>query len=375
MHRTFTVVTLPLVVSTTVLVFHTDAVRAGEPGFRIRTHHSGKETSSPHLAAGVAFDSKRARMIIFGYVRGTADGEGGRLTTYDPQKDAFGTIETSGATPTGVAYPSLVYDPKRDALFLFGGWPKNGNEPTDELWTLHLGGGQRPAWRMLPQEKQSPRARNGGVMVLDVARDRLLLHGGDGGPHPKYGFTPLNDLWAYELTRDVWVRLEPKGPLPAPRWNHCAAIDNDSGKMFVFGGTGYTCEEQLVRDRDVFILDLERLEWTRRPCSGACPDPVQGATLTLDRQARALVLVGGLRTSDSGESGTTSVWVYDLATGLWFEHRGIDRKYRRAHTAVYDPSGRQHIVHGGETSWVRGNHYKRGQPLYDTMLLSLTRPE
>ncbi len=41
--------------------------------------------------------------------------------------------------------------------------------------------------------------REGAATVLDAKRDRLLLHGGDGGLHPTYGYTPLSDLWAYDL--------------------------------------------------------------------------------------------------------------------------------------------------------------------------------
>ena len=344
-----------------------------QPGFRITTRSAGEESSLAHIAAAATFDSRRNQMIIFGEMEPTV--EGGQLTTYDPQKDEFGTIETGDATPTGVVYPSLVYDPKRDALFLFGGWSRNSDEPTNELWTLSLGGQERPEWRMLLQEKQSPPARNGAVMVLDVSGDRLLLHGGDGGPHPKYGFTPLDDLWTYDLTRGEWERLDPTGTPPEPRWNHCAAIDNDSGRVFVFGGAGYTAQEQLVRDRDVFVLDLKSMAWTRLPCSTPRPGPVQGAALTLDSRARALVLVGGLSISDSGESGTTSVWVYDLANSTWSEQEGIDPAHRRAHTAVYDSNGGQHIVHGGETARIAGNFYEHGEPLHDTIILSLAQTQ
>ena len=244
--------------------------------------------------------------------------------------------------------------------------------PTDEFWMLQLGVGESKSWHLLRSRTKAPSARNGAVMVLDLSRDRLILHGGDGGPHPKYGYTPLDDLWSYDLTMRQWKRLNPVGTPPDPRWNHCAAIDQDSEKMYVFGGTGYTSSLRLVRDRDLFILDLKSLTWTRRHCSIECPDSRQGATLTLDESAAALVLIGGLRNSNEGPSGTTSGWIYDLATSVWFETKDIDRKFRRSHTAAYDPISKRHVVHGGQTAWERRNHYEKGQPLNDTLQISIT---
>lgn len=69
-------------------------------------------------------------------------------------------------------------------------------------------------------------------MVTDLSRDWLILHGGDGGPHPKEGYTPLSDLWSYDLAIGRWKRLGLVGTPADPRWYHSAAIDHDSGKMY-----------------------------------------------------------------------------------------------------------------------------------------------
>lgn len=360
-----------LVICSAILLMLVTSALAGKPRFRITKRVSTHKTSAPHIAAAAAFDTKRGRMIMFGNLAPPGEDKKSGLITYDPAKDEFGMITTAGASPSGVAYPSMVYEPKRDALYLFGGWEQDATEPTDELWTLQLGDGGRKSWRRLSNVKNAPPARNGGVMVIDRSRDRLVLHGGDGGPHPQNGFTPLDDLWSYDLATERWKKLSPVGSPPDPRWNHSATIDHASGKMYLFGGTGYTSTLRLVRDRDLFILDLDSLNWTRQRCWGECPDSRQGATLTFDEATAALVLVGGLRTSDEGPSGTTSVWIYDLVTSRWSEMENVYRKFRRAHTAAYDPIGEQHIVHGGQTAWVRRNHYKRGQPLYDTVLISV----
>lgn len=345
---------------------------ARTPGFAVSSQVVEERGPSPHIGAASAFDAKRGRMIIFGGAApGSADASD-RLTTFDPASRQFSIIETEGARPSGVFHPSLVYEGRRDALFLFGGWPDKAEKPSDELWTLALSATQ-PTWTRLAPDGDAPRARNGAVMRLDAAEDRLLLHGGDGGPHPKFGFTPLNDLWAFDLTKQRWTRLRPTGARPDWRWNHCATIDEKSRQLFVFGGSGYTDTGSMVIDRDLFVLDLDGLAWTRRSCTGKCPGPVQDATLTFDAGARALVLAGGLSLADRGESGTRSLWLYDLAAETWSEKSGVDAGFRRAHTAVYDPRSKQHIIYGGQTVTARANHFQRGEPLLDALLITITR--
>lgn len=361
-----------LACSVLVLVLATTA-SAGAPRFRITKRVSPHKTTAPHISAAAVFDTKRRRVVVFGNLAPMGEDKNPGLNTYDPAGNGFKVIATTGVSPSSISYPSMVYEPKRDALYLFGGWKPGATSPVDELWMLKLGGDGPKSWRRLGSREDAPPARNGCVMVIDLPRDRLILHGGDGGIHPEYGFTPLADLWSYDLALGKWRRLSPTGTPPGPRWNHSAAVDHDSGKMYVFGGSGYTSTLRPVRDRDIFILNLKSLIWTRRRCSGECPDSRQGATLTFDDAVAVLVLVGGLRISDEGPSGTRSVWIYDLATSKWSEKEDLDRSSRRAHTATYDPIGKQHIVHGGQTASVRGNHYEKGKPLYDTILISVTR--
>ena len=236
MKKTLRVACLRFVMCSALLLMLVTSARAGKPRFRITSRVSTHKTTGPHIAAAAAFDTKRERVIIFGNLAPPNEDKKPGLITYDPGRDEFGMIGTAGDSPSGVTYPSMVYDPKRDALYLFGGWGQHATGPTDEFWTLSLGDGGRRSWRRLSNQKNAPPARNGGVMVIDLPRDRLILHGGDGGPHPQNGYIPLDDLWSYDLKIGQWKRLVPNGTPPDRRWNHCAAIDQDSGSMYVFGG-------------------------------------------------------------------------------------------------------------------------------------------
>ncbi len=240
----------------------------------------------------------------------------------------------------------------------------------DNLVTT-LGGEKRLIWQGVDAGQQHPPARNGCVMVLDQKRDRILVHGGDGGPHPKYGFTPLNDLWAFDLSTKKWTQLKPAGQLPTARWNHSGAVDQQHGKMYVYGGAGYVDEKRVI-DNDVFELDLEKLTWTRRVGHGDSPTPVQGATMTYDPSADVLVVVGGLSLIETGPSGPKNLWLFGLKTENWVEYRDVLPTTRRGHTAIYDPRSGQHIVHGGRETKVRGHFYKPGEALSDTLKISIT---
>src|SRR5262249_25588480 len=145
--------------------------------------------------------------------------------------------------------------------------------------------------------KPRPKGRNGAALILDAKRNRLLLHGGDGGPNSENGFTPLDDLWEFSLSKHSWRRLQTAGVAPEPRWNHARAIDDRVGGAYLFGGAGYV-GERIVRDNVIFNLNLDDLKGGRLECKGSAPTPVEGTSLTFDEQQGALLVAGGLSLAD-----------------------------------------------------------------------------
>jgi len=356
-----------------LLAGSTQSVDGGGVGrYDVTIRRASRETPSPHIGAAAAYDSLRQRVLVFGGVDPSVDTETATLVAFKTATGRFSEVKVDGAIPKGLAFPSLAYDSSRDSLFVFGGWPKEGDRPSNELWKLELNG-EHLHWSLLASGDSAPPARNGSVMVFDSARDRLVLHGGDGGSHPTYGYTPLADLWSFDLKETKWSELATTGDVPTPRWNHSATIDAVAGEMFIFGGTGYIGEGQVVADDDLYSLDLAMLTWKRLKCSSPRPASVRGASMTFDGRLRALVLVGGLSDLDAAVSGTDRVWIYSLKEQQWFKDRQIFKKYRRDHVGVYDPSARAHLIHGGQTARKSGNHYQRGQPLTDTLVISLVR--
>jgi hypothetical protein len=377
MHRDFAAPCVPpisgravLALAASFLLLPVAVVRAQGSEYRVVVRPLAKEAPTTPIGAAATLDSKRQAMIVFGGVGPEIDGPAPTLARLDLRTGKWSPMKVTGPSPQAVGWPSLVYDAKRDALFLFGGWPGGADQPSAELWTLPLGR-EPSAWKCLAPVGNAPRARNGAALVLDAKRDRLLLHGGDGGPHPIYGYTPLNDLWAYDLTAEQWSRLEPTGQVPSPCWNHAAAISPAGDRMFIIGGGGYDAAGEEVTNRSGHVLDLEKLLWVGLSARGDVPPPVQGTTLTYDRDVAALVLVGGLSLAEEGEPGSTGVWVHDLKTGAWVEHERLLPTTRREHVAVYDPVAKRHVIFGGQTAQQRRNFYAKGTPLYDTLAILL----
>lgn len=344
----------------------------GAVSYRVTIRRATRQSLSPHIGAAAAYDSLRKRVLVFGGANPAAEAETPKLWAFATASGRFSEIQVEGELPRGLAFPSLVYDSVRDCVFVFGGWAKKGDRPNNELWKLDLKD-EKLQWSRIAGGDSSPSPRNGSVMVFDRARDRLVLHGGDGGPHPTYGYTPLADLWSLDLKEGKWAELAATGDVPTCRWNHSAALNEVASEMFIFGGTGYIGEGQVVSDNDLFVLDLETLVWTRRKCSAPCPPSLQGASLTLDDRMQSLLLIGGLTDTDAETSGLAHVWIYNLRTRKWFKDRQVFRKYRRDHVGVYDPSARAHLIHGGQTTRNPGDHHQRGQPLTDTLVISVVR--
>lgn len=364
----------PVVCLAGVLLLSPMPARAQDPRWQVAIRKTEQPGPSAAYLAAAAYDAKRENLMIAGGVDLPNRDVSRALLQFDVRKGAWSSIELADTSPGAVVKPALVYDPKRDALFLFGGWAPGTDRPSAQLWTMPLAGEKKLAWQPVDVGAHRPPHRNGCIMVLDLHGDRLLVHGGDWGPHPTYGYTPLNDLWAFDLTKRQWSRLKPVGQLPEARWDHTATVDQKNRKMFVFGGGGHV-DGRLVRDNCVFELDLEKLSWARHAGRGDAPVPVLGATMTYDTSAEVLVVVGGLSVADTGPPGSKSLWLFDLKTKTWLEYPDVFATTRRDHTAIYDPHGRQHVVYGGGTAKERANYYASGEPLRDTLMISITSKE
>ena len=206
-------------------------------------------------------------------------------------------------------------------------------------------------------------------MFTDPHADALFLFGGDGGLEPAGLFSPLDDLWRFDLRKQQWQVLQPTGSSPPARWHAMTAFDAQERRAYLFGGAGLG---EHTFDRKLYAFDVEAMRWEVVRTEGPAPPSVQGGTLTFDSANRVLVMLGGLRHEPPGSAAIADIWIFDVKRQRWDHVEGDDSIRRRDHVAVYDPASRRHYVVGGRISQQIGNFYERGRAVGSSLALEVT---
>jgi len=189
------------------------------------------------------------------------------------------------------------------SLWAFGGVDRQGLSHA-ELWRGELDrSGDEPVYRFeLVDIGSGPSPRTGGMLLADVARQRLVLIGGRLGQSSSDDVqVPSSDAWEYGLRSMRWVRLGVDFPL---------GLDLSSGgeAWQVAGGSAYIYLDSLWR------LDLETLTFELLVGSDQSgPGPRRGASLVMDATEAVLYLYGGF----SDKHWHNDLWAFDLLEGQW----------------------------------------------------------
>lgn len=144
--------------------------------------------------AGLAFDSTRGRLVLFG-------GEYGESMPVF-SADTFELIDgdwakqNSSAGPAARAFHTMAFDAKRQRVFVFGGRGAEGCFGDSWAW-------DGAAWSPI-NVAGAPEARFGAVMSWDAREEVIVLSGGTGCDD---GATNFRDLWSFDGTG--WTRRWP----------------------------------------------------------------------------------------------------------------------------------------------------------------------
>ncbi|ELR24661.1 kelch repeat-containing protein [Acanthamoeba castellanii str. Neff] len=113
-------------------------------------------------------------------------------------------------------------------------------------------------WQTLTKE-ENELLKNLGSFSLTAYRQRLYLFGG------KKGATEgSNDLYCFDLKKQLWSKVPVKGDVPPPRWGHSAALVG--GSFYIFGGIN-----SMANLNDIYQFDIRRRRW--RAVDALCPPP------------------------------------------------------------------------------------------------------
>jgi hypothetical protein len=190
-----------------------------------------RPASSPpaRFGAGIAYDSARAEVVLFG--GGTRGAGLGDTWTWN---GSTWTQQSPAISPPPRAWPAMTYDRTSSLVILFGGVANDGT-PLSDTWAW-----DGRTWRPVNPSHRPP-ARYGAAFAYDTGRATGILFGAccpgtNGG---------LNDTWAWDGTD--WTELHPAAS-PPPRAYACMAYDLDSGDLVLFGGLGYASGGQALGD-------------------------------------------------------------------------------------------------------------------------------
>ncbi|MGE0128996.1 MAG: kelch repeat-containing protein [Blastocatellales bacterium] len=169
---------------------------------------------APRAEAALAFDSRRARAILFGGYH-QVNGERRRLgDTWE--WDGARWTQASATGPSARNGVAMVYDRGRDRVALFGGNLMNGGGTETWEWDGH-------AWRRIEVMTEG---RFNPALTYDEARRRVVRFGGWNGKER------TGDTWEYD--GKTWRPLAVAGP--AAR-NHAALVyDRRRKRAILFGG-------------------------------------------------------------------------------------------------------------------------------------------
>jgi hypothetical protein len=321
------------------------------------------------------FDPARRRLVLYGGDDGVpqqcspAPHAIDELWTYDVDCGSFAQRSSQGG-PGGRARGLAVHDPLRDRMILFGGrFRSTSSGPYrvfNDVWSLAL---ETFEWQKLTTSGGPPTARSNPTGAYNPATDELVLFGGNSSTSG-LTFTPLDDVWALGLETLRWRRIATQ-PGPAARLFHTAALDPDTGTLYVYGG-GDAGAFTGPFFGDLWALDLGTGEWTELHGGGG-PSAPRGriwSTLAFDGARGRLLLFAG---HDDGEVGNNNdTWAFALGVGTWsaivppetvrtpangfcdfpadFTEPNREAPDRRsAHLAALDEARGEWVIFGGKT--------------------------
>jgi hypothetical protein len=213
---------------------------------------------------GVAFDSARARLVVFGGVSNTTGYSG---DTWEWDGASWTRTSRTGPAPRNGAV--MAFDSRRGRTVLFGGDVQSGEFGDTWEW-------DGAAWTRVAES--GPRAREGHTLVFDPDRGVSVLFGGLAGD------TTLRDTW--EWNGATWTRVAESGP-PA-RFLHGGAYDPRRRVTVIYGGDPSFPPPDSLAD----TWEWNGATWTR---AADGPGPRDHVGLAYDVTLEKIVMAGGSR--------------------------------------------------------------------------------
>lgn len=255
-------------------------------------------TPGARIDPSAIYDPVRHRMILFG---GSGSLVGQPTDVWVLPLDGSGgpwqVLPVSGAAPPARRLTTMIYDPLRDRMVLFGGLNLDGSGAYNDTWALSLSPGT-PTWTFL-QTSTAPAVRYGHVGLYDPLNDQLVIYGGNN----------LADTWALPLgATSPWTQLNPSGAVPPPLYGASAVYDSVAGSMVMFDGfNNSTSNDQ------TWELLLATHQWNLINAPGTRPHTRRFHSAVLRSAANQMVIFGGY---DETSGFLNDTWEMELSPSI-----------------------------------------------------------
>lgn len=193
------------------------------------------------------------------------------------------------------------------SLWLMGGWRRTTSTGawilSGDLWRFGSGVQQ---WTRVTQ--QTIPVRHSAALAVQDSPPSVWVFGGDAGTTSAASIF-LFDLRRYRFGKSLWEVPLVKGKAPGGRAEHNLVAIAGGKQLLLFGGRS---KAGLLGD--LWLLDTDKLAWTKLPDSAVAPSPRRGAQMVVTHEA--VWLFGGHDASAQGFRN--DLWRMPLSSlGKW----------------------------------------------------------
>jgi putative cell wall-binding protein len=204
------------------------------------------------------------------------------------------SLQPAKSPPPG-ADSSTVYDAATGQLVAYD---DDGGCTPYATWTW-----DGAAWS-LHQQVHPPQLRDEPTLGYDPASRQVVMYGGFASDEcPGDTFEGMEgETWTWNGS--IWTQQHP-ATSPSPRWETCAAYDEQTGQFITFGGWGYVSDEPFYYN--------ETWNWTGTTWVQLLPaltPPGGGCSMTYDAARKVIMLL----VAGAGTGGSTQAWAWNGTT-------------------------------------------------------------
>ncbi|KAK3273495.1 hypothetical protein CYMTET_18285 [Cymbomonas tetramitiformis] len=174
---------------------------------------------------------------------------------------------------------------------------------------------------------------------LTVGGNKVYIFGGT----LTHQGTKSNELFIMNQDRMEWSKVEQHGSIPPARDGHCAAYDAARKQLIVFGGRN----QEKKRLNDMHVLDTKTMTWRRPNMDGTVPSAREYGTF-LPMSGNTLCLFGG---HGAGQR-FNDLHYLDLESFMWMQPTIAGSAPSPRQGAAMAVLGDLLFVHGGRNNFV-----------------------